>query len=420
MKLLWLCLMQPGVVRSHITGKPESGVNWVDHVLAGLREKGVCLRILCQGSGERGELDGLCGYATFAPAVPYQYSGEQERFFRQEIQSFQPDVIHIWGTEFGHTLAMVNAAEAEGLLEHTVASIQGLCGPCARHYNEGVPEKLRNRFTLRDLLRMDNLRQQQRNFYKRGELERRALEKLHYVIGRTDWDYACVRRVNPGLKYLFCNETLRKEFYCGAWSYGSCRKHRIFAPSRLYPIKGFHYLLEAFAEVLKSYPDATLAVTGQSFLKGQGKDWLHIDGYERYLRTLARAYYLEDHLEFLGHLSAEGMKNAFLEANVFCLPSTIENSPNSLGEAMLLGVPCVASDVGGVKNMMEHGKEGFVYQSTAPYMLSYYIQRTFEMEEQAGALGQAAREHARRTHDPETNLDRLMKLYRDLAEGSGV
>lgn len=418
MKLLWLCFMQPGVVRSHITGKPQGGVNWVDHVLAGLREKDVCLRVLCQGGGERGELDGLCSYATYTQGTPYLYNREQEAFFRREIQSFQPDVIHIWGTEFSHTLAMVNAAEAEGLLEHTVASIQGLCGPYAEHYNEGIPENAEHSFTLRDLLRMDNLHQQQRKFAKRGELERRALEKLHFVIGRTDWDLACVRRVNPKLKYLFCNETLREDFYCGTWSYEVCRKHHIFAPSRLYPIKGFHYLLEAFAEILNRYPDATLAVTGSSFLKGQGKDWLHLDGYERYLRELARRYHLEEHLEFKGHLSAEGMKKAFLEANVFCLPSTIENSPNSLGEAMLLGVPCVASDVGGVKNLMEHDKEGFVYQSTAPYMLSYYIQRVFEMREHAGTLGQAASIHARKTHDPETNLVQLMKLYRVLADNA--
>ena len=57
---------------------------------------------------------------------------------------------------------------------------------------------------------------------------------------------------------------------------------------------------------------------------------------------------MEDKIEFLGRLSAEGMKQAYLDANVFVMPSTIENSPNSLGEAMLLGVPCVAADVGGV------------------------------------------------------------------------
>ena len=82
---------------------------------------------------------------------------------------------------------------------------------------------------------------------------------------------------------------------------------------------------------------------------------------------------------------------------------------------MLLGVPCVASDVGGVTTMMTHEKEGYVYQSTAPYMLSHYIKTVFALEEQAEALGQAAKAHARRTHDPEKNLQDLLEIYRSLA-----
>ena len=108
------------------------------------------------------------------------------------------------------------------------------------------------------------------------------------------------------------------------------------------------------------------------------------------------------------------MKQAYLSANVFVLPSTIENSPNSLGEAMLLGVPCAASLVGGVSNLLADGKEGLVYQSTAPYMLAYYVNQVFAMGDQAETLGAAAREHALKTHDPEKNLRDLLDIYRKL------
>ena len=111
------------------------------------------------------------------------------------------------------------------------------------------------------------------------------------------------------------------------------------------------------------------------------------------------------------------MKRAFLDANVFVLPSTIENSPNSLGEAMLLGVPCVASHVGGVANMLGP-EEGFLYQSTAPYMLAYYIQKVFAMEDATGELGQKAHSHAAVTHDPQTNLLDLLAIYSHLRDTS--
>lgn len=81
---------------------------------------------------------------------------------------------------------------------------------------------------------------------------------------------------------------------------------------------------------------------------------------------------------------------------------------------MLLGVPCVAGDVGGVTNLMQHKVEGFVYQSTAPYMLAYDIKRVFEMGKEAASMGNAARAHARKTHDPEKNLQDLINIYHEL------
>ena len=81
---------------------------------------------------------------------------------------------------------------------------------------------------------------------------------------------------------------------------------------------------------------------------------------------------------------------------------------------MLLGVPCVAADVGGVTTMMIHEKEGFVYQSTAPYMLAYYICKIFAMEDAVASMGLTAKEHAVHTHDPEKNLQDLLAIYQSV------
>ena len=412
MKVLWLCNRLPGAVQEALTGEAGAGGLWIDHVLALLRQRELELRVLCPGKGERGTLDGRCSFATFPSGLPQDYRPEQERWFEEELRAFQPEVVHIWGTEYAHTLAMVNACEALGLLDRTVVSIQGLCSVYAGHYAEGLPNRVQRGFTFRDAVRRDNILQQQKKFALRGELEVQALKKVRHVIGRTDWDDACTKRINPGTQYHFNNETLREEFYEGQWHYDACRKHRIFASSCAYPVKGFHYLLEAMAEVGKFYPDVTLAVPGKSFLTVDG---LHRNGYQKYLADLARKYGLEDRIEFLGSLDAGQMKAQYLSANVFVLPSTIENSPNSLGEAMLLGTPCVAGDVGGVSTLLEHRREGFLYQSTAPYLLAYYIRKVFAMEEGVEELGQAARQHARKTHDPEKNLQDLIEIYRALA-----
>lgn len=413
MKLLWLCNMIPGKVKEKISGKQVSGGLWVDHVLSDLRkQQDLSIHILCPGSGIRGDLDEMCSYATFRNGLPHEYRPEQETFFAEELAAFQPDVIHVWGTEYAHTLAMMKAVRKADLLDKTAISIQGLCSIYADHYAEGVPYGVQKAFTFRDAVRQDNIVQQQNKFVLRGENEIAALKMARNVIGRTDWDKACTQQINPEAKYHFCNETLRESFYEGQWSYESCQKHRIFASSCAYPVKGFHYLLSAFAEVVKYYPDATLAVPGKSFLK---MDQLHRTSYQKYLTKLAVDAGIADKIEFLGSLSAEEMKAQYLKANAFVLPSTIENSPNSLGEAMLLGVPCVSADVGGVANLMTNREEGFVYQSTAPYMLAYYIQQIFAMEAAAEDLGRRAHSHAANTHDPEKNLQDLLTIYRELA-----
>jgi len=416
MKLLWLCNRMPGAVKEYLDGKAGAGGLWMDHVLKDLRkQKNLTIQLLAPGGNKRGQLDAGCGFAYFETGLPYDYRETVEHFFAEELKSFQPDVIHIWGTEYAHTLAMMKAVEEAGLLDHTVISIQGLCSVYTGHYAEGVPEAVQRRFTLRDLLRWDNIRQQQKKFALRGTLEVQALQKARHVIGRTDWDYACAKQINPEVVYHFCNETLRPEFYEGRWRYEACQKHRIFASSCEYPVKGFHYLLEAFAEVVKEYPNAVLAVTGRSFLPKTWKDGLRQNSYEKYLAHLARRYGVADRLEFLGRLTAQQMKEEYLKANVFALPSTIENSPNSLGEAMILGVPSVSAHVGGVANLMTHGEEGFVYQPSASYMLAHYIKEVFAKGQQAEKPGAAAASHAARTHDPEQNLQDLLKIYQALA-----
>lgn len=415
MKLLWLCNMAPGVVKEILTGKVGSGGLWMDHVLKDLRQQDLHIHILCPGNGKRGELDETSSFASFPTGLPYEYQKETEDFFLRELKTYEPDVIHIWGTEYAHTLAMVNAAQQLNLLDHTAVSIQGLCFVYAGHFAEGVPETVQRQYTLRDLIRRDNIRSQQKKFALRGALEVEALKKVRHVIGRTDWDYACVRQLNPSVAYHFCNETLREDFYQDSWQYDACQPHRVFASSCTYPVKGFHYLLEAFGEIVKEYPDAALAVPGRSFLPKSTGEALRQNGYERYLAKLAKQYHLEGKLEFLGRLSGEEMKAEYLKANVFAMPSTIENSPNSLGEAMLLGVPCVSAHVGGVANLMTHGTEGYLYQPSASYMLAHYIREVFEKKEKAEEMGRAAAEHAAKTHDPEKNLRDLLNIYRALA-----
>ena len=415
MRILWLCNMLPGPVQEALTGGTGGGL-WVDHVLTDLMEQPeISLHILCRGPQKaQGQLSDRLSYQVFEEPVQHRYAAGLEKEFQAAIRAFHPEVVHIWGTEYGHSLAMLRACQQEDLLDHAVVSIQGLCGIYARHYSEGLPFRAAYGFSLRDLLRWDNVAMQSKRYRQRGDLEAQALAISRHVIGRTPWDRACAQLLAPDAEYHFCNETLRREFYTGTWQAGRCKPHSIFISSLTTPIKGFHYLLEAMPTVLHRYPDAEIYVPGPDIFHTAGKSRLMEQTYHGYLRRLSAKQGLTEKVHFLGHLGPTEMKQQYLSCNVFVLPSTIENSPNSLGEAMLMGVPCAAADVGGVAALMQDGQEGLLYQSTAPYMLAQKILDIFDDPQRAQSLGQAAQVRAQKTHDSEINLFTLLSIYRSI------
>lgn len=326
------------------------------------------------------------------------------------LRKENPDIIHIWGTEYAHSLAMVEACERLGIVHRVVISIQGIVSKCYYHYSAFLPEHIMQRYTFRDLLK-GNLAKAKKNFQLRGKLEEEAIARAHHVIGRTEWDRASVWDINPTAQYHFNNETLREEFYTGSWSHEKCEIHSIFCSQANYPIKGVHLMIQALPRILKEYPDTHLYIGGRDYF--QMPFWKQ-SSYGKYLVELTKKYNLWDHISFTGFLNAEQMKTMYLKTNVFVSASSIENSPNSLGEAMILGVPCVASRVGGVHSLLKHNEEGFLYPADETYMLSYYICVLFDDVEKATRFGQKAHGHAIKTHSSEDNRKQLMEIYREV------
>lgn len=327
------------------------------------------------------------------------------------ITETQPDLLHIFGTEYKHSLV---AAQLFNKPERTLVHIQGLTSVYTEHYTSGLPYKTLKRFAISNIIRGSILRQQQ-IFYKRGLYEVQTLKFVKNVVGRTVWDEACTKLINPDVNYYFCNESLRDEFYKHKWNISKCEKHSIFMSQASYPIKGIHFMLKALPHIIKYFPDTHLYVAGNDLTKTEGiYNKLRISSYGLYIKDLIKEYKLENHITFTGFLNESQMCQRYLKSNVFVSASTIENSPNSLGEAMLLGVPSVSSDVGGVKSIFSHGNDGYTYQHDAPYMLSYYICKLFSDETLSEKFSSNARKHALNNHDRDINNNTLIGIYADI------
>ena len=349
---------------------------------------------------------GIKYYLIPEPPKRHLYDKKLEDYWKQVKEEFSPEVVHLYGSEYPHGLAYVNACGNANV----VVYIQGMVSVYERYYFGAIEEKvLRKNITLRDRIRNDSLFQQRKNMQKRANLERELIQKVNYIIGRTGWDKSHSWAINPKAEYHYCGDTLRSVFYQHEWSFEHCEKHSIFLSQGHYPIKGLHQMIKALPLILREFPDTTVYVAGNDFFSGV-KKW-KLNGFGKYISRLIGKYNLAKNIVFTGILSDKEMSSRYLKSNVFVCPSSIENSPNSVGEAQLLGVPCVASNVGGTSDLVTHGETGLLYRFEEVEMLAHSVVRIFKDTEFADRLSKNEKEIALPRYSQEGNAKTLYSIY---------
>lgn len=345
------------------------------------------------------------------------YPRADKEDFRALLAAERPDVVHLWGSEYEAVCQMGLVAPPE----RTLLSAQGLMVPYTEHLLDGVPARYcRSGFLQRAAARITpgELLDRELAFYKeRGKRERELLAGLRYVTGRTAWDRAWLERLAPAARYFVCNETLRPGFFTAQWQ-GPPTEPVLFVSQGNVPRKGLHRLLEALPAVRKEFPTLTVQVAGWPLVKkGPLLEPLLrlVLPYQTYLKERMHALGLEKAVTWLGPLNEGAMRQALLGASVYCMPSSIENSPNSLGEAMLLGLPCVASTGGGTPSMLQSGEEGLLVEPQDRKGLAEALLAFLRDPALAARCGQAARQRALRTHDPAANGRAMLHIYETIS-----
>ncbi len=376
--------------------------------------------------GAVGIFDGVRFYGFHELQPCHIYDPGKEKVFFQIAEDFKPDVIHIFGTEYPHTRAMVEGIykygnRANGLSSYRILiGLQGVMYEITEHYLDGVPADVAKKKTFRDMVKRDSIADQVMKCKLRTVNELAALSYVGHVTGRTPFDEAYAKKNAFLAKYHFMNETLRPGFYEGTYDPAKANPHEIFVSQGDYPLKGMHFLIKALPKILSKYPDTRVYVAGDSITReGSFKEKLKLPQYGKYLLELEKEVEKETGkpcpVEFLGRLPFEEMKARYLRAGLYICCSTVENSPNSLGEAMLLGVPAIAARVGGIPGIMEDGVEGILYEPNDPDSLAEAVDKIWSDEDLRGKLTQNARKRALTDHDPEKNYKRLLEIYDEIA-----
>ena len=326
------------------------------------------------------------------------------------INYVTPDIIHVYGTEQPSCIELVRNFPQIPI----IVSLQGIITEYHKHYYGNMQfGDIFRYITLADMCLGSSGYFGRRKFATKIPFESEILQKVRYVEGRTTWDKAVSLNINPHLKYFDCKRVLRKEFYdTRKWDISQIERHTLFTHQGNYAIKGLHMLIDALAIVKRQYPDVILYVAGQDPSKTKTlKGKLSVNGYSLFIKHKLKKLGLQKHIQYVGPMGAQKVADELSKVHISIVPSAIENSPNSLAEAMIIGTPCIASYVGGNADMLNDGLAGKLYAYNDSVMLANAIIEFFRSDEVTEEFSSISRTIATQRHDPDNIVKRIYEIY---------
>ena len=416
MKVLWTVNLIPAAVSVKLGKTSEVLGGWVESMAAKLSENNdIELGIVCKCEENLNFCEVIDGITYFSLYYTSSTSlSELESKCNEIVTKFNPDIVNIEGTEFLHARAMQLSAKNHNI--PAVVSLQGILnGQYAYQCGQLPVDDMMFSKSLTNIFSAWIMHLRKTRWYKpRMKPEKEIIENADYILGRTTWDRAHSYAINPNAKYYPCSRILRAPFYEEKWSLEKTERHSIYVGNGYNALKGAHFVVMALPYLIREYPDVKVYIAGYKPFQENDKRSILKKGYAAYLKKLIYDLGVQDHIEFTGPLKAPQVAQMLSKVNAYVLCSTIENSPNTLGEAMMVGTPCVSAYVGGVSDMAEDGKEALFYRNDDPKLLAWNLKRIFDSDELALSLSEAGKKKARITHDPERNAQLLIDAYTDV------
>ena len=340
----------------------------------------------------------------------HAYDPEMGEFVKKILQAEKPDLLIVMNFYLA-TLATVEVAKELGLPVLHIATDfipvcrratfiqwdgkscergEGIksCSACyvSHHVAGRVMAKVFDRFpeeTLLNWAKKDTFNTPinpyalMRPYWKQVRIMKERIKTLRPLRGRIDLVFAPTKFTHD---VFLANGFLKEQVYLLPFSVESdnplasvehvpAEHTRFLFIGRLQPYKGAHLLVEAFNN-LKLPKGATLTIYGTN------------DGYEDYFDRLMKMINSNKQIRFSGKIPPEELHRAFSEADYFVLPSTWhENSPLIILDALQSRTPVIASDVGGVNDLVENGKNGILFPMGDHLALQGVLQQVIDRPE---------------------------------------
>ena len=292
--------------------------------------------------------------------------------FKKEIQKIKPDLIHAHGTETRYSYI------ASKIPLPVVVSMQGIAG----YLKQFMPG---------------------RGWAFREKIEIETIKNSCFFISRADFTDRYIRKYNDTAQIFHIDDMVTDEFF------NMTRKpvqYRLFFAGSVSKPKGIEDLLTAFVQLAKKYKKMELRIAGNI-----------VPTYKQVLIEKMELVPFETRVKFLGHLNRKEMLREYSETDVFVFPSYFETSPNVIMEAMSMGLPIVATNAGGIPDMIMNEKNGLLVKTGSPFDLAHSIAFLFEKRDHAQKLGAQAKRDALQRFKPEIVTEKTLALYKKILAG---
>ena len=237
-------------------------------------------------------------------------------------------------------------------------------------------------------------------FRKRAEMEIETIQSCRYFMGRTEWDKSLIDLFNPNATYFHCEEALRDSFINSnkRWKYSDGKKKTIISVISRPWYKGCDLILKT-AALLKRFTDIDFEwkVYGIPEMK--------------FFESVYGIKAKDVNVQPMGIASKEELVDELCSSSCYVHPSYIDNSPNSICEAQIMGVPLLATNVGGISSIVNNGADGILFPANAPYTAALLIKRLVTNKDLSLTLSSNAIKRATERHNPENIGDRLIEIY---------
>lgn len=321
---------------------------------------------------------------------------------RKVIEQYQPDVIHVFGCEWPYGL----------LAQYTdiplVLHIQGSIIP----YTNALYPPRYNGFTFVKAAGL-NLRKDwhrlcsYHSVKSRLDLEKRVWKTVRHFMGRTSWDKALVNMLTKDATYHHVEEALRPAFMNTQkrWQLPKDGKLRLLSTGCSSFWKGIDVMLKTAHVLVEAGIDFEWNVAGS-----MGDELREIVEMKEGLK------YADNHVNILGFCSPEQLIDLMCQSTMYVHTAYIENSPNSICEAQLLGMPIVSTMVGGIATLVRNGIDGELLPANDPWQIANAIVELAKDEGRMKMYSENSHQHAMERHNPENILNQLLTCYNDLVK----